>query len=344
MMEVLASGAMLEICASSNWLTSAFPLEEHPARRFYQRGLPVSVNSDDPGLMDITLSGEYRIWKDKFGFTEEELYQISERALDASFVSAKEKERVRAIYYRPFEVLKKSAEFLESRLQTDLTDPPPDGIRPNDLVAAEVKVDSKGHCEQERRCTNCRRLQELTAHEQAWLERWRARFECWWIALPPASQTQLGQCLGALSLHLGSRLDRFRGAPTPSQPGKTAAEPGCEALDQSLEPLELPSFPEIDFDFRLPPLPRLVPSWESLQALSTGALDQFSASGYDAPNGRSAPSATETSSSWAAVGAGGGAGFAAAAVLALIGGTARRIVGRPQLRGRSQKEHHTIGS
>ena len=46
----------------------------------------------------------------------------------------------------------------------------------------------------------------------------------------------------------------------------------------------------------------------------------------------------------AGVGAGGGAGFAAAAVLALIGGTARRIVGRPQLRGRSQKEHHTIGS
>ena len=39
----------------------------------------------------------------------------------------------------------------------------------------------------------------------SWHAEWRERLSCWWIALPAPTQTTLGECMGALSLHLGSR-------------------------------------------------------------------------------------------------------------------------------------------
>ena len=45
----------------------------------------------------------------------------------------------------------------------------------------------------------------------AWHQEWRERVGCWWLALPLAAQTRLGECLGAVSFHLGSRLDALLG-------------------------------------------------------------------------------------------------------------------------------------
>lgn len=47
---VKASGALLEISVSSNFLTGAVPsFEHHPARRLYEHGIRISINTDDPG-------------------------------------------------------------------------------------------------------------------------------------------------------------------------------------------------------------------------------------------------------------------------------------------------------
>ena len=62
--------------------------------------------------------------------------------------------------------------------------------------------------------------------QDAWLEEWRRRFGCWWIGLPGPTQAQLGSCLGALSLHLGSRLDVLLGRPPAAL---SAAEPQCRS-------------------------------------------------------------------------------------------------------------------
>ena len=56
-----------------------------------------------------------------------------------------------------------------------------------------------------------RRLQSLTrapsTAEDAWHAVWRERLECWWLMLPQPTQGMLGSCLGALGLHIGSRLE-----------------------------------------------------------------------------------------------------------------------------------------
>ena len=104
------------------------------------------------------------------------------------------------------------------------------------------------------------------AGETAWHEEWWQRLGCWFLALPRTTQGRLGPCLGALSLHLGSRLDALLGQRLASSTQRPPVpEQGCEWLSLESEPLRLPEFPAFEhgLHFSLPPLPRLLPpSWQ----------------------------------------------------------------------------------
>ncbi len=64
----------LEVCISSNVRTGAVgSLGEHPIRRLFDAGIPVTLNTDDPGIFECSLGGELEIAKTKFGFTRTEL-------------------------------------------------------------------------------------------------------------------------------------------------------------------------------------------------------------------------------------------------------------------------------
>lgn len=138
---------------------------------------------------------------------------------------------------------------------------------------------SAEHCKTEQRRLSQQFSPELapTAAEasQAWLSAWRRRLECWWILLPSPTQTQLGACVGALGIHLGSRLDmawRSSGlGNAPNAAAQAAAavsdEPGCEWLSERIETLALPDFPEMIEGLQLrgvPPVPSLLPSWHMM--------------------------------------------------------------------------------
>jgi adenosine deaminase len=60
--ELAARKVPLAICPTSNVLLGAVPsLEAHPLRAFWDAGVNVSVNTDDPGYFDCDLTGEYAI-------------------------------------------------------------------------------------------------------------------------------------------------------------------------------------------------------------------------------------------------------------------------------------------
>ncbi len=79
----------LEICITSNVMTGAVPsLAEHPVRRLFDAGVPITLNTDDPAIFRTTLDGEFQIAREVFGFTDIELADIAGNALKFRFQKA----------------------------------------------------------------------------------------------------------------------------------------------------------------------------------------------------------------------------------------------------------------
>ncbi len=69
----------LEICITSNLVTGvARRLEDHPVRRLFDAGVPITLNTDDPAMFGCTLVGEYRLAARQFGFSQAELRRIAQ--------------------------------------------------------------------------------------------------------------------------------------------------------------------------------------------------------------------------------------------------------------------------
>jgi adenosine deaminase len=90
----------LEICPTSNWLTrSVDTIENHPLRKLYKAGISLSINSDDPHLMDIDLITEYELARNYFNFTLYELYQMNKRAVTHSFLDTDIKKYIEKTFF-----------------------------------------------------------------------------------------------------------------------------------------------------------------------------------------------------------------------------------------------------
>ena len=76
----------LEICITSNLVTGVVArMEDHPVRRLYDAGVPITLNTDDPAMFGCTLTGEYRLAARHFGFSEAELRGIAENGFRYAF-------------------------------------------------------------------------------------------------------------------------------------------------------------------------------------------------------------------------------------------------------------------
>ena len=79
-------GVTLNITPTSNVMTGLYPdLPSHPVGRFIDAGVPVTVNSDDPAAMNVTLSGEFEAVARIHGWSLDELGAATRRAADAAF-------------------------------------------------------------------------------------------------------------------------------------------------------------------------------------------------------------------------------------------------------------------
>ncbi len=93
LMAVLAERQIpLEICITSNLrTTSCASLAEHPVRSYFDSGLMVTLNSDDPSLFGSDLEGEYRLATRAFEFTREQLRELAANSIEASFLPPERK-------------------------------------------------------------------------------------------------------------------------------------------------------------------------------------------------------------------------------------------------------------
>ncbi|MCW2888173.1 MAG: adenosine deaminase [Streptosporangiaceae bacterium] len=86
----------LNICLSSN-LSLVYPaLREHPIGLLHKAGVPVTINTDDPLMLGVTLAGEMDMAAEHLGWDISDLAAATHRAVDAAFCSAEEKNRLHA--------------------------------------------------------------------------------------------------------------------------------------------------------------------------------------------------------------------------------------------------------
>lgn len=84
----------VEICLTSNLRTGCCQsLADHPVRNYFDHGLMITLNTDDPAMFGTSLSREFQLAQDTFGFTDEHLREMARNSFEASFLPAEKKLR-----------------------------------------------------------------------------------------------------------------------------------------------------------------------------------------------------------------------------------------------------------
>ncbi|KTC90992.1 adenosine deaminase [Fluoribacter dumoffii] len=87
MMMLQDKNITLEICPTSNIFLGLFKnMEEHPFPKFYEAGIKISINSDDPPFMSTTLGQEYQRVQTSYGYSDKIMNAITRMAIEAAFV------------------------------------------------------------------------------------------------------------------------------------------------------------------------------------------------------------------------------------------------------------------
>jgi adenosine deaminase len=94
-------GITLEVNPWSNYLTNSVrTIEEHPLRRLFDLGVKVTINSDDPEVLETNLNNEYYIAHEILGMSMDDIAACNRYAFEASFIPAEARKRIWARYFQ----------------------------------------------------------------------------------------------------------------------------------------------------------------------------------------------------------------------------------------------------
>ncbi|HEY8669974.1 MAG TPA: adenosine deaminase, partial [Terriglobales bacterium] len=93
LLEVLATRQIpIEICMTSNLRTGCCAkIADHPVKRYFDQGLMITLNTDDPAMFGTSLTQEYELAQTEFGFTDEHFRELARNSFEASFLPAEKK-------------------------------------------------------------------------------------------------------------------------------------------------------------------------------------------------------------------------------------------------------------
>jgi adenosine deaminase len=86
---------LMEMCPISNLRTKVVPsVEALPIRRFFDHGLRITINTDDPKMFGNCLVDEYRLLEEKFGFSPEEIRSLILNGIKGAWAEDDVKQRI----------------------------------------------------------------------------------------------------------------------------------------------------------------------------------------------------------------------------------------------------------
>jgi adenosine deaminase len=87
--ELAERGIVLEVCPTSNVATGVYPsYDDHPLGALREAGVRVTLASDDPAYFGATIGGEYAVARERFGFEDGELVDMTRLAVTAAFADS----------------------------------------------------------------------------------------------------------------------------------------------------------------------------------------------------------------------------------------------------------------
>ena len=93
-------GITLEVNPWSNYLTNSVKtIEEHPLKKLFDLGLRVTINSDDPEVLETNVNNEYRIAHEILGMSLEDIAACNRFAFESSFIEDDAKQRIWDKYF-----------------------------------------------------------------------------------------------------------------------------------------------------------------------------------------------------------------------------------------------------
>jgi len=96
----------LEISVTSNIQTKVIPsIHSHPLPVLMKAGVRVTLNTDDPSIFDTTLTKEYKLVKDIFGFSSNDFKQFNLNGIDAAFIDKNLRKKIRKKIEKDYNVI-----------------------------------------------------------------------------------------------------------------------------------------------------------------------------------------------------------------------------------------------
>lgn len=89
LMDYMANNSIgIECCLTSNFQTGAcIDIAQHPITTFIEKGIVVTLNTDDPGVSAIEIADEYKLARDVVGLSSSQLNQIQLNGVKVAFAS-----------------------------------------------------------------------------------------------------------------------------------------------------------------------------------------------------------------------------------------------------------------
>ncbi|MCB0119676.1 MAG: hypothetical protein KDD72_11645, partial [Anaerolineales bacterium] len=99
---LVEKGITLEVNPWSNYLTNSVPtIEAHPLKKLFDLGVRVTINSDDPEVLETNVNNEYRIAHEVLGMSMEDIQTCNRFAFESSFIDPAKTKPLWEKYFAP---------------------------------------------------------------------------------------------------------------------------------------------------------------------------------------------------------------------------------------------------
>ncbi len=93
--ELAEAGIVLEVCPGANVALKLYPnFRAHPIEKFMERGVKVTVSTDDPPFFHTTMAREYDALAEAFGWDDGVFRQIADTSIRAAFCLEETRDKI----------------------------------------------------------------------------------------------------------------------------------------------------------------------------------------------------------------------------------------------------------